>query len=116
ETEVKSTWDGRRAGYEELLKAGVKIYEYRTTELHATTHIGDDRWCAVGSMNADNRSLSFNEETVLMMLDDAMTSTVERHFLDDLAYADQIQLDEFMRRGVVERVKEFAAHAFWRIL
>jgi len=116
ETDVKSTWYAGRARYEELLKAGVKIYEYRPTMMHAKTLVVDDRWCAVGSMNADNRSLSFNEETVLMMLDDAMTSTVERHFLDDLAYADQIQLGEFMRRGVVERVKEFAAHAFWRIL
>jgi hypothetical protein len=37
--------------------------------VHAKTVVVDGLWGAVGSMNADNRSLSFNEETVLMMLD-----------------------------------------------
>ena len=115
-TDIKSTWYAGRARYEQLLQAGVRIFEYRTTMMHAKTVVVDDRWCAVGSMNADNRSLSFNEETVLVALDEGATSTVERHFLDDLEHSDEITLETFRKRGVWNRVKEMACYAFWRIL
>ena len=116
ETDVKSTWYAGRARYEQLLKAGVRIFEYRPTMMHAKTLVVDGHWCAVGSMNADNRSLSFNEETVLLMLDDAAAATIEGHFTDDLAHADEIHLDSFRRRGLLTRVKEVVSYAFWRVL
>jgi cardiolipin synthase len=116
ETDVKSTWYAGRARYEQLLKGGVRIFEYRPTMMHAKTLVVDGKWGAVGSMNADNRSLSFNEETVLMMLDDDAAGTVQKQFLDDLAHSDEIHLDEFRKRGFMNRVKETACYAFWRIL
>jgi cardiolipin synthase len=115
-SDVKSTLYAGRARYEELLEAGVRIFEYRDTMMHAKTLVMDGRWSAVGSMNADNRSLSFNEETVLMMLDDGIGATLERQFADDLAHSDEIHLESFRRRGVVERVKEHACHLVWRVL
>ena len=115
-TDIKSTWYAGRARYEQLLKAGVRVFEYRPTMMHAKTLVVDDRWCAVGSMNADNRSLSFNEETVLMALDQGATSVVERHFLDDLEHSDEIKLESFKKRGAWNRVKETVCYAFWRIL
>jgi cardiolipin synthase len=115
-TDIKSTWYAGRARYEQLLAAGVRVFEYQTTMMHAKTLVVDGRWSAVGSMNVDNRSLSFNEETVLLMLDEAMSATVEQHFLDDLEHADEIQLDAFRRRGAWQRVKENVCYAFWRIL
>jgi cardiolipin synthase len=116
ETDVKSTWYAGRARYEEMLGAGVRIYEYQPVMMHAKTLAVDGRWAAVGSMNADNRSLSFNEETVLMVLDDDVARTVEQQFLDDLAFAKEIRLDEFRRRGAVERIKETACYSMWRVL
>ncbi|MDB4898513.1 MAG: Phospholipase D-like domain protein [Gemmatimonadetes bacterium] len=115
-SDVKSTLYAGRARYEELLEAGVRIFEYRDTMMHAKTLVMDGRWGAVGSMNADNRSLSFNEETVLMMLDDGIGATLERQFADDLAHSDEIHLESFRRRGIVERVKEHACHLVWRVL
>jgi cardiolipin synthase len=67
-------------------------------------------------MNADNRSLSFNEETVLLMLDESASATVERHFLDDLDHSTEIRLEEFRKRGFVQRLKERACYAAWRVL
>lgn len=116
ETDIKSTWYAGRARYEELLKAGVRIYEYRPTMMHAKTLVVDGRWGAVGTMNADNRSLSFNEETVLMLLDDRSSATLERHFMDDLKHADEIHLEEFRKRGLGGRIMETCCYAFWRIL
>jgi cardiolipin synthase len=115
-TDVKSTLYAGRARYEELMKAGVRIFEYRNTMMHAKTVVVDGLWGAVGSMNADNRSLSFNEETVLMMLDADLGASLERHFMDDLAHADEIDLATFQRRGAWERVKESVTHLVWRVL
>jgi cardiolipin synthase len=115
-TDIKSTWYAGRARYEQLLGAGVKIYEYRETMMHGKALVVDGRWSAVGSMNVDNRSLSFNEETVLLMLDDGMSATLEQHFMDDLAHADEIDLETFRTRGMGQKIKESVCYAFWRIL
>jgi cardiolipin synthase A/B len=116
ETDVKSTWYAGRARYEELLSAGVRIFEYQPVMMHAKTLMVDGRWAALGSMNADNRSLSLNEETVLMMLDERIAKTLEQQFTDDLAFAKEINLDEFRRRGRLDRLKEMACYSIWRVL
>ena len=115
-SDVKSTLYASRARYEELLEAGVRVYEYRETMMHAKTIVVDGQWSAAGSMNADNRSLSFNEETVLLMLDDELGGTLERHFLDDITRADEIDLATFRNRGVKDRLMEHATHLMWRVL
>ena len=63
ETDVKTTWWAGRSRYEELLRAGVRIYEYQPTMMHAKTFIIDGTWGSIGSMNFDNRSLAFNNES-----------------------------------------------------
>ena len=115
-SDVKSTLYASRARYEELLEAGVRIYEYRQTMMHAKTLVVDGQWSGAGSMNADNRSLSFNEETVLLMLDDQLGATLEGHFLDDITHADEIDLATFRKRGAMDRLKEHATHLLWRVL
>ncbi|MDQ2664995.1 MAG: phospholipase D-like domain-containing protein [Gemmatimonadota bacterium] len=115
-SDVKSTLYASRARYEELLEAGVRLYEYRQTMMHAKTLVVDGKWGAAGSMNADNRSLSFNEETVLLMLDDELGGKLERQFLDDITHADEIDLATFRKRGAMDRVKEHATHLVWRVL
>ena len=116
ETDIKSTWYAGRARYEQLLAAGVRVFEYKPVMMHAKTLVVDGAWAAVGSMNADNRSLSLNEETVLMMCDRNAATTVERHFIDDLEFAEEIKLEEFRKRGAWQRMKENACYAFWRVL
>ena len=116
ETDVKSTWYAGRARYEELLSAGVRIYEYQPVMMHAKTLTVDGQWAAVGSMNADNRSLSLNEETVLMMLDARAAKTLEQQFIDEIQFAKEIDLGDFSKRGAIDRMKESLCYAFWRVL
>ena len=116
ETDVKSTWYAGRARYEELMSAGVRVFEYQPVMMHAKTLMVDGAWGAVGSMNADNRSLSLNEETVLMMCDRAAAETLEQQFLADLEFSKEIELNEFRKRGPWQRVKEHVCYAFWRVL
>ena len=51
--------------YEELLEAGVRIFEYQASMMHAKTVVVDDAWALVGSANMDERSMEINEENLL---------------------------------------------------
>ena len=94
-TDVKTTWYAGRYRYEELLGRGVRIYEYQPTMLHSKTIIVDGLWGSIGSMNFDNRSIAFNDESNLVVLDSAFGAQMDSVFLDDLRYSKEIKLDEF---------------------
>lgn len=116
ETDVRTTWHAGRARYEQLLERGVRIFEYRPTMMHAKTIVVDDLWCGVGTLNFDNRSLAFNDETVLLINDAGIGARLRRIFEEDLAYSDEIQLESFRRRGLRDRVLERLATSMSRLL
>ena len=116
ETDIRSTLLAGRARYEELLSAGVRIYEYTPSMLHAKTIVVDGTWFCVGSMNADNRSLSFNDEVNLLALDSTLGASLDRLFFDDLGYSKEIRLEEFRKRPWTQRALERAAYGIWRVL
>jgi cardiolipin synthase A/B len=115
-SDVRSTWYAGRARYEELFRGGVRIFEYQPAMMHAKTIVVDGGWLSVGSMNADNRSISFNEESNLVVLDKGAGQRMEKMFLDDLSFAKEIEPAEFAKRGLKERVAERACHLVWRVL
>jgi cardiolipin synthase len=55
--------------YPKLLKSGVKIVEYRKTQLHAKVAVVDDNWATVGSSNYDGFSLFVNQEANVVVQD-----------------------------------------------
>jgi cardiolipin synthase A/B len=116
ETDIRSTLYAGRARYHHLLAAGVRIFEYRPTMMHAKTFVVDGTWVAVGSMNADNRSLSFNEEANLLALDSTLGASLDQMFFDDLQYADEIKLEEFRKRPWRRKLVERLAYGMWRVL
>jgi len=84
--------------------------------MHAKSIVVDGRWVSAGTMNFDNRSMAFNDESMLMALDDGLGAAMERIFLADLEYADEIRLDAFLRRPLGERILEHAATSLSRLL
>jgi cardiolipin synthase len=115
-TDVKSTYYAGRAIYEELLAGGVRVYEYSPSVLHAKTMVVDGGWATVGTMNADNQSMAFNNESNLLVLDKAFASSLEKLYIDDLRYAKEIVLEEFRKRPWYIRPVEHVAHLMARIL
>jgi len=115
-TDVKTTWYAGRALYEGLLKGGVKIYEYQPTMMHAKTIVVDGLWSAVGSMNFDNRSIAFNNESQILALDSKVGQQMDSIFLDDLKYSKEIKLETFRRRPWTGKVLEWGAQQLRRIL
>jgi cardiolipin synthase len=115
-TDVKTTWYAGRYWYEDLLSSGVRIYEYQPTMMHSKTIAVDGLWSSVGSMNFDNRSLAFNNESNLVVLDRRFGAEMDSIFLNDLRYAKEIKLEEFKKRSPWERLLEVVAVALSRLL
>jgi cardiolipin synthase len=115
-TDVKTTWYAGRDRYEELLSAGIKIYEYQPTMLHSKTIVVDGVWGSIGSMNFDNRSLAFNAESNLVVLDSAFGAGMDATFLEDLKFSKEINLDEFKQRSAWNRLLERCASVLSRLL
>jgi cardiolipin synthase len=115
-TDVKTTWYAGRFRYAELLRAGVRIYEYQPTMMHAKSIVADGLFTTIGSMNFDNRSIAFNNESNLVVLDSAIATAMERIFLEDQKLSREITLAEHERRGLLTRMLEAAAALFSRLL
>jgi cardiolipin synthase len=115
-TDVKTTWYAGRARYEQLLSGGVRIYEYDPTMMHAKSMVVDALWSTIGSMNFDNRSLAFNNESNLVVLDAALGAQMQRTFGEDLRYSTEIRLDAFKRRPFGNKLLEWGASLLSRLL
>ena len=115
-TDVKTTWYAGRYWYEDLLSAGIRIYEYQPTMIHSKTIVVDGLWSSVGSMNFDNRSLAFNNESNLVVLDGKFGSEMDSTFFNDLRHAKEITLPEFQKRSVWNRLLEIGAVTLSRLL
>jgi cardiolipin synthase len=98
--------------YDELLSAGVRVYEYQPTFMHAKLVVADGAWTVVGSANMDVRSEELNEENVIGVQDPALARAAEARFLADLARAEEIRLTEWRRRGVWPWLLEHVAALF----
>jgi len=104
-------WAGQRV-YQELLEAGVKIYEFQPTFTHAKLLIEDGHWSVIGSANWDNRSRKLNDEIFVGMNDDGLAAGLEKIFQHDLTRSRRITLAEWKKRGLVQRVLEYLCQAF----
>ena len=108
-SDVATTWLAGRSRYETLLLAGVRIYEYEPTTLHAKTFVADGVWTAIGTANFDNRSLAYNTEDLLVVRDASLGATMDSLFVLDLRYSDEIQLGTFRQRSWWLHIRERAA-------
>jgi cardiolipin synthase A/B len=105
-----------RAWYETLLDARVRVFEWQPSTLHAKTFVVDGEWFTVGSMNFDNRSMALNDEATLMVLDRTAGEQMDRIFVDDLRYAQEITAAQFRQRRWFQRMAEQGAHLITRLL
>jgi cardiolipin synthase len=99
-------WVAGRASYDDLIDAGVEVYEYQPTMLHAKTMSVDGAWSAVGSANFDNRSFQLNDEATLCVTSDAFAARLTEQFERDLEVSERIDPDRWMGRGPLQRAGE----------
>lgn len=82
-----------RAGYRPLLEAGVRVFEWNGSMLHAKTAVADGRWARVGSTNLNVTSWLGNRELDVIVEDEPFAKLMEAMFADDLGNATEIVLD-----------------------
>jgi cardiolipin synthase A/B len=81
-----------RVGYRPLLEAGVSIFEWNGSMLHAKTGVADGRWARVGSTNLNLASWMGNYELDVVAEDETFAQQMEEMYLEDLAHSTEIIL------------------------
>lgn len=86
-----------------LLSAGVKIFEYRGSVLHAKTMVIDD-WGLIGSSNLNHRSLLHDLEADIVVTDEGSLTTMSEQFVVDLGRSVEVTLENWRQRPFLERL------------
>lgn len=98
-----------QARYQELMEAGVKIFEYQPTLLHSKFGVIDGQWSIVGSPNLNSRSRQLDEENAFGIFDRRFGEQLQATFATDLQKARQIHLDEWRGRNPLQKLFETAS-------
>lgn len=80
-----------RIGYRELLRSGVRIYEWDGPMLHAKTIVADGRWVRIGSSNLNPSSLIGNYELDVLVEDSVLADAMERQFRLDIGRSREVR-------------------------
>jgi len=115
---VSDSWltsHGSHSLYKDMLEAGIKIYELKTSVLHAKTAVIDGTWSTVGSTNMDTRSFLHNKEVNIVVMGDAFGQEMESAFRDDMKDSNEILLEKWKHRPVAARFKEWFSRllSYW---
>jgi cardiolipin synthase len=101
-----------RATWGPLLRNGVKLFEWQPGMLHSKTASVDGQWCMVGSYNLDARSLLYNWEVAIEVLDPLVSLALEAKFTEDEWSCEAVDAERFRHRGMWQRVRERFFHMF----
>ena len=96
-----------RTAYGELLRGGVKIYEYQPTMIHSKTIVIDGIFSVLGSSNFDARSAQINEELDITVYDEAFGREMQTVFDRDLLRSKSYTLEDFEKRSLWDRFTEW---------
>jgi cardiolipin synthase len=81
--------------YGELLAAGIEIYEYQASFLHAKVAVVDSEWATVGSSNIDPFSLFLAKEANLVVRDAGFARQLRASLLEEIGQcAGRIQTQQ----------------------
>ena len=99
-----------RAGYRPLLEAGVRVFEWNGSMLHAKTAVADGRWARVGSSNLNLASWIGNCELDIAIEDETFARCMEMQYETDLSNATEIvlKLPKRWRKAAAEAAQDDA--------
>ncbi len=101
------------AGYsyvEPALKAGIRVFMYRSGILHAKTAIIDGKWATLGSFNLDTLSLLWNYEANIESTDTKFIAELDSHFATDLTHTKEIYLSEWKNRPIFDKMLQYLSY------
>lgn len=93
-----------RTYYEELIHAGVQIYEYTKGFVHAKVFVSDNDTATVGTINLDYRSLYHHFECGTFIYNNPVVWEIESDFQETLKKCEKVTMESLKSRNIVERV------------
>lgn len=114
ETDSNLVFHASHSYYDELLSAGVKIYERKDAMLHAKTVLIDGVWSTIGSSNLDWLSLAHNQEVNAIVLGQEFGDQMKAMYGKDMESSRLVTLECWRQRSIVTRLKEFGARLLAR--
>jgi cardiolipin synthase len=115
-SDVTAVWHAARKLYGRLLEAGIQLYEWQGSMLHAKTAVIDGRWCTIGTYNLDSRSFRFNLEVVATIEDSSVARAMEQRFEEDLANTKPVSYVEWRDRPLRARMLDDLFYRFHKLL
>jgi cardiolipin synthase len=100
-----------RAVFGPLLAAGVHIWQSRAV-VHTKVLLVDDAFVSIGSYNFDHRSLAYNLEMVVNVLDEPITKDTIDMLESDVVASEELTRENFGRRPLLMRLLERIAYSF----
>jgi cardiolipin synthase len=97
-----------RFGYRDLIRAGVRIFEWSGPMLHAKTVVADSRWVRIGSSNMNHSSLLANYELDVLVDDHEVAREMESRFQLDLERAAEVSTRPLRAPARVRRMLPMA--------
>ncbi len=101
-----------RSYYRDLIKSGVKIYEYSPGFIHSKTFISDDEYAVVGTINMDYRSLYLHFECGVWLYNSKIVQEMKNDFLNTLKVSEQITAHKLKNRKKYQSVASSILRAF----
>jgi cardiolipin synthase len=89
--------------YNQLLEAGVKIYEYEPGFVHAKVFVSDDVKAVVGTVNLDYRSLYHHFECGLVLYRNSQIAVMEQDVQDTLQKCIEMKVEDYKKLKLTER-------------
>jgi len=89
-SDVPSMRNLTRVGYRDMLRAGMRIFEWQGPMIHAKTIVADSRWTRVGTSNINASSLIGNYELDVVIEDPALARQMEQQFRRDMAGSAEV--------------------------
>lgn len=102
----------QRSRYGQLLENHIDIYEMQGQILHAKTISIDGVWSTIGSSNFDYRSAGINAEVDVVILGKEIAQALEGRFKEDMEDAKKIELEEWKKRSLLDKLKQQSARIF----
>ena len=98
--------------YEELLEAGIRIFEFSKGFIHSKSFVSDDEVATVGTVNMDYRSFYFHFECGTWICGNETVNEIRDHFLKTQSESNEIILAKWKKRPLKKKLKESILHIF----
>lgn len=101
-----------QSNYEELVEAGVSVYQYTPGFNHGKTFVVDDEYAVVGTINLDFRSLYLHFECGVWMYNTASVHKVKESTLEALKISRQVEMEDIKNTSKIKKIARSVLRIF----